>query len=160
MLHGSSATYGGMAHSVLELMVVLENLASGGRRGDSYACPGAASRVATWELLVWSPSVRRLEGWADGGPEVAQRRAWRCPSSRAPTVPGMTLQCLGWRHSGRDGHTRPDVTEETCSAGPMSRHRTGRARGRWPSPFEGSTALLGGVRRGGSTGVGDTVSWS
>jgi hypothetical protein len=22
--------------------------------------------------------VRQLEGWADGGPEVAQRRAWRC----------------------------------------------------------------------------------
>jgi hypothetical protein len=76
MPHGYSATYGDMAHSVLVLMVVLENLASGGRRGKSYACPGAALRVAAWELLVWSPSVRRLKGWADEGPEAAQWRAW------------------------------------------------------------------------------------
>jgi hypothetical protein len=66
-----SATYGGMAHSVMELIVVLVNLASGGRRGESCARLGAASRVAAWDLLVWSPSVRRLEGWADGGPHDA-----------------------------------------------------------------------------------------
>jgi hypothetical protein len=74
MPHGSSATYGGMAHSVVELMVVLANLSSGGRRGASCAHPGAASRVVVWELLVWSSSVRRLEGWADGGLEDAQRQ--------------------------------------------------------------------------------------
>jgi hypothetical protein len=76
MLHGPSATYGGKAHSVVESMVVLENLASVGRHGESCAYLGAASRVATWELLVWSPFVRRLEGWADGEPEAAQWRAW------------------------------------------------------------------------------------
>jgi hypothetical protein len=92
MPHGFSATYGGTTHSVVELMVVLENLASGGCCGKSCACPGAASRVATWELLVWSPSVRRLEGWAEGGPEAAQQRAWRCP-----VVPGS--------HSAWDGST-------------------------------------------------------
>jgi hypothetical protein len=70
-----NATYGGMAHSVVELMVVLTNLASGGHHDVSCACPGAASRVAAWELLVWSPSVRRLKGSVDGGPEAAQRRA-------------------------------------------------------------------------------------
>jgi hypothetical protein len=53
------------------------------------------------------------------------------PSSRAPTVPGMTLQRLGWWHSGGDGHTGPEVTEETHSAGLMSRRRPERARGRW-----------------------------
>jgi hypothetical protein len=74
-----SATYGRMAHSVVESMVVLTNLASGGRRGVSCACPGAASRVAVWELLVWSSFVRRLEGWADRGPEAAQRWVWWCP---------------------------------------------------------------------------------
>jgi hypothetical protein len=66
-----SATYGGMAHNVVELMVVVENLASGGRRGESCACSEATSRVAAWKLLVWSPSVCRLEGWADGRPEAA-----------------------------------------------------------------------------------------
>jgi hypothetical protein len=45
MPHGSSDTYGGIAHSVVELMVVLENLTSGGRRGEPCACPEAASRV-------------------------------------------------------------------------------------------------------------------
>jgi hypothetical protein len=39
MSHGFSATYGGMAHSVLELMVVLENLAPSGRRGESCVRP-------------------------------------------------------------------------------------------------------------------------
>jgi hypothetical protein len=93
-----------MAHSVLVLMVVLENLASGGRRGKSYACPGAALRVAAWELLVWSPSIRRLKAWADEGPEAAQWRAWQCPivpGSLVPgiaTMPGMAAQWWGWPH--------------------------------------------------------------
>jgi hypothetical protein len=74
-----SATYGSMVHSVVELTVALTNLASSGCRGESCACPGAASRVAVRELLVWSPSVRRLERSDDGRPVAAQRRAWRCP---------------------------------------------------------------------------------
>jgi hypothetical protein len=68
MPHGLSATYGGMAHSVVELTVALVNLASGGRHGESCARPGAASRVAAWELLVWLPSVRWFEGSADRRP--------------------------------------------------------------------------------------------
>jgi hypothetical protein len=93
-----------------------------GRRGKSGACPGAASRVVVRELLVWSPSVRRLEGWADRRPEAAQRRAWQCPVVPGFHSVGMTLQCLGWRHSDEDDHTGPEVTEETCSAGLTSRH--------------------------------------
>jgi hypothetical protein len=62
MPHGSNATYGSMAHSVVELMVVLENLTSGGHRDKSCDCPGVASRVVVWELLVQSPTVHLLEG--------------------------------------------------------------------------------------------------
>jgi hypothetical protein len=111
MPHGSSATYGGMAHNIMKLMVVLENLASGGRHGKSCACPGAASRVATWELLVWSPSIRRLESWADRGLEAAKRQAWQCPIVPGShsvgddaAAPGMAAQWRGWSHrAGSDG---------------------------------------------------------
>jgi hypothetical protein len=56
--HSSKATYGSMVHNVVELMVVLTNLTSGGRRGESCACPGAASRVVVWEPLIRSSSAR------------------------------------------------------------------------------------------------------
>jgi hypothetical protein len=78
-----SATYGGMVHSVVELTVVLANLAFGEHHGESWASPGAALRVAAWELLVWSTSVRQLEGWADTAAGVAV--------SRRPGLP----QCWG-----------------------------------------------------------------
>jgi hypothetical protein len=42
-----------MAYSAVELVVVLMNLAPGGRRGESSACPRAASRV-----VVWAPPAR------------------------------------------------------------------------------------------------------
>jgi hypothetical protein len=64
-------------YSGVKLLAVLMNLASGGRRGESCAYPGEVSRVVAWEPLVRSSCVRQLEGWADGGLEVAQRRAWR-----------------------------------------------------------------------------------
>jgi hypothetical protein len=50
--HSSKATYGGMAYSVVELMVVLTNLAPSGCRGGSCARPGAATRVAAGALPV------------------------------------------------------------------------------------------------------------
>jgi hypothetical protein len=59
---------GEAVYSVAELMVVPANLAPGERRGESCTRPGAASTVAMWGLLVWSPPVRRLEGSADGRP--------------------------------------------------------------------------------------------
>jgi hypothetical protein len=65
MSHGFSATYGSMAHSVVELTVVLENLAPSGSRGESCARPGATSRVMARELLVRSLSVLLLEGQAN-----------------------------------------------------------------------------------------------
>jgi hypothetical protein len=45
------------------------------------------------------------------------------PSTWVPIVMEMTLQCLGWQHSGEDGHTGLEVTEEMRSAGLMSRSR-------------------------------------
>jgi hypothetical protein len=112
-----------MAHGVVKLTDVLTSLASGGHHGESCAHPGAASRVLVWELLVWSPFVHRLEGSTDGRPEAAQRRAWRCIVSWVPTVPGMTLQCLGRQHSGGNGRTGLEVTGETHLAGLTSRRR-------------------------------------
>jgi hypothetical protein len=47
-----------MAHSVMELTVVLASLAPDRRRGESCTHLGAASRVVAWELPVQSPSVR------------------------------------------------------------------------------------------------------
>jgi hypothetical protein len=81
-------------------------------------------------------------------------------SSWAPTTPGMALQCLGWWHIGGDGRTRPEVTEETCSAVLMSRHHPAQCGVGIRTSFEGSAALLREVRRGGRMGVGSTVSQS
>jgi hypothetical protein len=86
--------------TLVELMVVLENLASSGCRGKSCACPGAASRVATRELLVWSPSVRQLESWLMEDWRLHSGGRGGVPSSRARTAPEMTLQRQGWGHSG------------------------------------------------------------
>jgi hypothetical protein len=47
-----------MVYSAVELVVVLTNLAPVVRSGEPCTCLGAASRVAMWELPVWSPSVR------------------------------------------------------------------------------------------------------
>jgi hypothetical protein len=39
--------------------------------------PGAASRVAVWEPLLWSSCVRQLKGRADRRPAVTQQWVWR-----------------------------------------------------------------------------------
>jgi hypothetical protein len=95
MPHGLSATYGGMAHSVVDLTVALVNLASGGRHGESCARPGAASRVAAWELLVWLPSVHWFKGSADRRPGGAQRPVWRCPVDPGSHYAGDDSAVLG-----------------------------------------------------------------
>jgi hypothetical protein len=58
-------------------------------------------------------------------------------SSRASTVPGMALQCMGWWHSGGGGRTGPEVTEETRSTDPTSQRPPERERGRRSYPFRG-----------------------
>jgi hypothetical protein len=155
-----SATYGGMAHSVVELMVVLANLASGRRRGESCARPAAASRVVVWELLVWLPFVRRFEGSTDGRPRPHSSQRDDVPSIWVPTMSRMTLQRSGWRHSDGDGRTGPEVAEGTRFAGLTSRRRLGRVPGRWSYPFRGFRRPLSRERHGGGTGVGGTASWN
>jgi hypothetical protein len=82
------------------------------------------------------------------------------PPSLDPTVPGMALQCPGWRHSGGDGRTGAEVTEKTRPAGLTSRHRPAERRVGIRTSFEGSAVLPQGVRHGGRTRVGGTVSRS
>jgi hypothetical protein len=127
-----SATYGGMEHSVVELIVVLANLISGGRRGESCARPGAGSRVAVLELLLGRHLYAGLRARLTEDQRL--HSGWRGDALLiwVPTVLGMTLQCSGWRHSDEDGRIGPEVTEGTRFAGLTSRRRPGRARGRWP----------------------------
>jgi hypothetical protein len=51
-----------------EWMANLANLAPIWHHGESCSRPGAASRVAVWELPVRSTSIRWLEGSVDGRP--------------------------------------------------------------------------------------------
>jgi hypothetical protein len=139
-----SATCGSMAHSVTESTVVLTNLASGGRRGESCSRPGAASRVATLELLFGRcPYAGSRVGLTeDRRPHSGGRGD--VPSTWVPTVLGMTLQCLGWRYSGRNGRTGLEVTGRRAPL--ASRHgvvpdRRGVGD---RTPFEGAAVLFRG----------------
>jgi hypothetical protein len=150
----AKATYGGMVYSDTELMVVLTNLASGGRRGESCACPGATSRVVIWEPLVWSSSVRQFESWADGGLELAQQRVWRClvvlgshNAGDGAAVLGMATQDRSWR--------RRHASLVQCHSVVPCEHRVGVR-----TLFEGFAVLFRGVRRASRTRVGGTVSRS
>jgi hypothetical protein len=84
-----------MTHSVMELTVVLENLASGGSHGGSCARLGATLRVVALELLLG----RRP--YADSRARLTEDRRSHSggrgdvPSTWVPTVLGMTLLCLG-----------------------------------------------------------------
>jgi hypothetical protein len=108
-----SATYGGMAHSVVELMVVLAKLAPGERRGESCARLGAASRVETLELLLGHHPYAGSRAQLSKDRRLHNDQCGDVPSIWVPTVLGMTLQCSGWRHSDEDGRTGPEVTEGT-----------------------------------------------
>jgi hypothetical protein len=107
-------------------MVVMENLGPCMCRGSSCACPGVVSKVV---VLVPMPGRRlyvdsriRLTG------DLELYSGWRggVPSAQALTVLGMASQCPGWRHSTRDGHTGPEVTDEMHLAS-----LTSRCRPRW-----------------------------
>jgi hypothetical protein len=90
-----------------------------------------------WEPLVWSSSVRQLESWVDGGLKVAQQRVWRCLVVLGSHSIGDGAAVLGMAVQRRDGHTGPELAEETRSTSPTSRCRPVRARGRHPYPFRG-----------------------
>jgi hypothetical protein len=78
--HSSKATYGGMAHSAIELMVVLTNLAPVGHRGESCTCLGVASRVDVWEPPVLV-AVRTLT------------RGCSCRKTGGCTTVGVVVPC-------------------------------------------------------------------
>jgi hypothetical protein len=128
---------GGMVHSAGDLTTALANLAPGGRRGGSCARPGAASRVVAPESLFEHRPYTNSRAWLMGDQKLHSGKRGDVPSAWVPTVPGTTLQCPGWWHSGRDGRTVPEVTEKTRSASFTSRRRPGRARSWWPYPFRG-----------------------
>jgi hypothetical protein len=138
-----------MVYSVAELMVVLTNLTCVVHRGKPCTCPGVALSVAVWELPIWLPSVRWLEGssWCLVVPGSHN-------TGDGVAVPGMTAQRRGWRHKAEGDRGValhwPDVTVLSCAARGVSVRTS----------FEGSTVLSRGVRRGGRAGVGDTMSGS
>jgi hypothetical protein len=126
-----------MAHSVEQLTTVLANLAPGRRRGGSYACPRAASRVVAPESSFGRRPYANSRAWLTRDQKLHNSRRGDIPSVWVPTVLGMTLQCSGWWHSGREGRTGLEVMEKTRSAGLTSRHRSGQARSWRSYPFRG-----------------------
>jgi hypothetical protein len=147
-------------YSAMEWMAVLANLAPVGRHGESCPRPGAASRVAVWNILFGRRPYADLRVQLTEGSKVHNSGRGDVLSSWVLTAAGRVLQCPGWLHSGRDGCTWPKVTGETLSTGLMSR-RLQRGRGvSVRTSFEGSAVLFRGVRRGGCTRVGGTVSRS
>jgi hypothetical protein len=108
--------------------------------------PGAASRVAVWELLPWSSCVRQLEGLGDGRPAVAQWWLWRrliaLDSHNAEdgvVVPGMVASLRGWpyRDDG-DGGDVPHWFDVTASSREGARQVPVPFSRVLPSSFEGA----------------------
>jgi hypothetical protein len=153
-------TCGGVAYSVVELMVVLENLASVRHHGVPCSRPRAASRVSCGD----SPFGRRPR--ADSrvrltdGRRAHSSRHGDVLSSHVLTASGWVLQCPGWQHSDRDGRIGLEVTVETHSTGLMSWRHSAQAWEKCLYLFRGLFRPLSRVRRAGRTGAGSTVSRS
>jgi hypothetical protein len=139
----------------------------------------------SWRILLPSgvvaspvPVQERLRAWlcenslfgrhpyADSRVQLTE--GWRTHSSgrgdvlsfRAPTAPGMALQCPGWQHN--DGEDRTRLRWRRRRAPLVWCHdvvQCGRGVGVCTS-LKCSAVLLRGVRRGGRTGVGGTASRS
>jgi hypothetical protein len=62
-----------MVYNIVKWVAVLANLASGGT-SQRVLCPSRSGFKSSGvgSFLFWSSFVRQLEGWADGGLEVAQ----------------------------------------------------------------------------------------
>jgi hypothetical protein len=126
-----------MACSARDLMAVLANLVPGMCRGDSCACPRAASRVATLGFLLGRHPYACSRVRLTWDRELCSGRRGGALSARVPMVLGMTLQCPGWWHNDGDGCTGPEVTEEMCSIILASRRCPGLASRWWPYTFRG-----------------------
>jgi hypothetical protein len=132
-----SAVCGSMVYIVMDLTAVMENLASGRRRGGSCARPGAASRVVALESSFDRCPYANSRAWLTEDWRLDNGGRGDVMSTWVPTVLGMTLQCLGWWHNGRDGHTGPEVIQKTRPASLTSRCHPRWVRIRWPYPFRG-----------------------
>jgi hypothetical protein len=132
-----SAVCGSMVYNVMELTTVMANLTSSGRRGGSCACPGAASRGVASEYSFDYRSYTSSRAWLTEDRKLHSSRRGDVLSTRVPTAFGMTLQCLGWRHNGRDARTGPEVTEKMHLTGFTSRCCFVRARSWWSYLFRG-----------------------
>jgi hypothetical protein len=97
-----SAACGSMAYSAVELTSVLVNLASGRRRGESYARPGATSRGVASEFLFDRRPYASSRGWLmeDRRPHSGGRG-----DVLSTWVPTRFPQCWGWPCSAWDGDT-------------------------------------------------------
>jgi hypothetical protein len=125
-----------LAHGTCDLMAVLVNLGPCTRRGGSYACPGAISRVVVPVLMPGRHPYTGSRVRLTRDLELYSCRRGGVLSARALTVLGMVSpQCSGWWHSTGDGHTGPEVTEDMCHASLMSQRRPGRASSWWPYVF-------------------------
>jgi hypothetical protein len=114
-----------MTHSACGLMTVLAKLVPGTRRGGS----GAALRVVVLEFLLGRCPYASSRVWLMVDWELYSARCGGVPSTRVPMLLGMALQCPGWWHSGRDGRTGLEVTEEMHSIILTSRRHPRRAQG-------------------------------
>jgi hypothetical protein len=104
-----SAVCGTMAYNVVELTTVLAHLAFGRRRGGSCARPGA-SRVVALELLFDRRPYANSRAWLAEDRRPHNGGRGDDLSTWVPTVRGMALLCMGWRHCGGDGRKGPKAT--------------------------------------------------
>jgi hypothetical protein len=95
-----------MAYSAMEWVAVRANLASGGasRRVLCLSKSGFEGSGVGSFLFGRRPYIDSRVMLTEGGKSHSNGRG-DVPLSCDPIVPGMALQCLGWRHSGGDGRT-------------------------------------------------------
>jgi hypothetical protein len=100
------ATCDGMPYSAMEWVAVLANLASGGasRRALFLSRSGFEGSGVGYFLFGRRPYINSWVMLTEGGESHSNGRG-DVPSSCDAIVPGMALQCPGWRHSGGDGRT-------------------------------------------------------
>jgi hypothetical protein len=126
-----------MARSVEELTTVLANLVPGRCCGRSCARPGVASRVVALELLFDRCLYTDSRAWLTEHWRLHSGGRGDVLSTWVPTVWGMAPHCPGWRYSGGDGRTGPEVMEDTRFADLTSPRRSRRVWSWWPYPFRG-----------------------
>jgi hypothetical protein len=120
-----------MAHSTCDLMAVLANFGLGRRRGGSYACPGAASRVVVLVVPGRRPYTRSRVRLTEDL-ELYSGRRGGVPSAQALTVVGAREDGVPSAVSGMGRRTRNGRGSKIGSGKGNSRARGGGGSpGRW-----------------------------